>query len=187
MGNELMSDATTRSPFSRTRLPARPAVIVLIAIIVLAQVSTGFAQHISATGGGDASRVPIRPDASRGVGQFRDVRFRDAARQPQSPAAPRRENWSQRHPVLLGALIGAGTGLIVEHSNCGLSSCRGVVAGAFTGAGAWGGLIASAVHKRRMGQPVGWKIKAGLVGGAVGAALGAFLFCYGAGGCGGVS
>lgn len=129
----------------------------------------------------------VRWDVSRDGGLFRADALRETARQAQNAAVSSNEAWPTRHPVLLGTLIGAGTGLIIEQTYCGLSSCYGFVAAAVTGAGAYGGLVASAVHKAHFGQPVSRKTKVGLVAGAVGAVVGSFLFCYGMGGCGGVS
>jgi hypothetical protein len=55
------------------------------------------------------------------------------------------------------------------------------------GAGAWGGLVASALHKARAGEKVGVGTKIGIAAGAVGIIVLPLLACYGAGGCGGVS
>jgi len=150
------------------------ATVVLTVVMVLTSAGPAFAQQIGAVDGRD-------------VTLFRAVDFREVAARTQAPPATPREGWAARHPVLLGTLIGAGAGLIIEHNTCGVSSCNGLVAATFTGAGTWGGLIASAVHKKHQGQPVSRTTKIGLVLGAIGAGVGAFLYCYGAGGCGGVS
>ena len=106
----------------------------------------------------------------------------------QRPAPSSRGGWAARHPVLLGALIGAGVGSVWQAGACRGSSCNVGIAG-FVGAGsgAYGGLVVSAIQKARAQQPVERRTKIGLAVGAVGAAAGAFLACYGAGGCGGVS
>ena len=111
----------------------------------------------------------------------------DNSRQPQaSRASSRQESWAGKHPVLLGTLIGAGTGLVVESQGCG-STCYGLIAAPIAGAGAYGGLVASAIQKARAKEPISKSMKAGIFGGAIGAVLGSFLFCYGMGGCGGYS
>lgn len=56
-----------------------------------------------------------------------------------------------------------------------------------TGVGAWGGLIASAMHKARHKEKVGVGTKIGIAAGAVGLIVLPVLACYGAGGCGGSS
>jgi hypothetical protein len=43
------------------------------------------------------------------------------------------------------------------------------------------------IGKASKKEPVGRRKKAGIAAGAIGAVVGAFLACYGAGGCGGVS
>jgi hypothetical protein len=107
---------------------------------------------------------------------------------PSRPAASSSERWITRHPIVTGTLIGAGTGLIWQGALCSGPSCKpGTAALVGAGAGAYGGLIASAIHKARLKQPVGRKTKLGLVAGAIGAIAGSVLVCYGAGGCGGAS
>jgi hypothetical protein len=56
-----------------------------------------------------------------------------------------------------------------------------------TAVGAWGGLIASAVHRAHSGDRVGLGTKIGIVAGAVSLVVVSLLACYGAGGCGGFS
>jgi hypothetical protein len=62
---------------------------------------------------------------------------------------------------------------------------RVMLAGA--GVGAWGGLIADAIHKARAKEKVGIGQKIGIAAGAVAVIALPLLACYGAGGCGGVS
>ena len=115
--------------------------------------------------------------------------FRDAlALATQSSPAASRGTWVGRHPILLGTVIGASTGLVWQSAACSGSSCKpGVAALVGAGAGAYGGLIASAIGKAAKKQPVSRGTKIGIAAGAVSAVVGAFLACYGAGGCGGVS
>jgi hypothetical protein len=90
--------------------------------------------------------------------------------------------------VIVGTLIGTGVG-------AGLSQIEAIggvnhdpkVALVGAGVGAWGGLIASAVHKARTKQRVGVGTKIGIIAGAVGLIVVPVLACYGAGGCGGSS
>jgi hypothetical protein len=94
----------------------------------------------------------------------------------------------ERHPVILGALIGAGSGAALSRTRAlGGANHDPRVMLAGTGAGAWGGLVASAVHKARAREKVGVGAKMGIAAGAVGIFALPLLACYGAGGCGGVS
>jgi hypothetical protein len=112
----------------------------------------------------------------------------DAERLTSQATAPSQGRWSSRHPVLLGTLIGAGSGMLWQAASCRGPSCKVGVAGLVgAGAGAYTGLVVSAIHEAKQKQPVGKKTKIGIAAGAIGAAVGAFLACYGAGGCGGVS
>jgi len=104
-----------------------------------------------------------------------------------APARPR-GNWSGRHPVLLGTMIGAGSLGAWEAIACGGHSCHvGTAALVGAGAGAYGGVIASAIQRARRHEPVGRGRKIALVGGAVGGAVAVFVACFAAGGCGGAS
>jgi len=107
---------------------------------------------------------------------------------PGALSAAARQSWVGRHPVLTGALIGAGGGFAWQASACHGPSCKLCVATAVgAGVGAYGGLVVSAIRKARSKQPVGKGTKIVIAAGAIGAVAGAFLACYGAGGCGGVS
>jgi hypothetical protein len=93
-----------------------------------------------------------------------------------------------RHPVLLGAGIGAAGAAVWQASACKGSSCNvGTAALVGAGAGAYTGLVVSAWQSARAGRPVSRRAKIGLAVGAIGAVAGGWLACYGAGGCGGVS
>lgn len=121
------------------------------------------------------------------VGPRRRVAAGDSVAQRSSPSSPR-GGWVARHQVLLGTLIGAGVGSAWQAGTCRGSSCNVGIAGLVgAGSGAYAGLIVSAIQKARRQQPVDRRTKVGIAAGAVGAAAGAFLACYGAGGCGGVS
>ena len=111
------------------------------------------------------------------------------ARLAQSPAltAPRRSPLG-RHPVLIGTVIGAGGAAVWQASACGGSSCNtGAAALVGAGAGAYAGLVVSAVQRARAGRPVSRGVKMGLAAGAAAAVAGSWLACYGSGGCGGAS
>jgi hypothetical protein len=129
--------------------------------------------------------VPAALDRLK-VGPRRRVAAGDSVAQ-RSSSSPR-GGWVARHPVLLGTLIGAGVGSVWQAGTCRGSSCNVGIAGLVgAGSGAYAGLIVSATQKARRQQPVDRRTKIGIAAGAVGAAAGAFLACYGAGGCGGVS
>jgi hypothetical protein len=90
-----------------------------------------------------------------------------------------REPWVFRHLVLVGTLVGVGAGGViaanVQHGE------PAIVLGGAVG-GAYAGLIASAVHKARRGEPVGRKTKFGIVAGAIGAGAASLLLVKGLGG-----
>lgn len=103
-------------------------------------------------------------------------------------AAPAQPGWATRHPVLVGMVAGTVVG-------AGLSQVDAIggrnhdirVAFVGTAVGAWGGLVASAVHKARTGQRVGTGTRIGIVAGAVAMVVVPLVACYAAGGCGGTS
>jgi hypothetical protein len=88
------------------------------------------------------------------------------------------ENWVFRHLVLVGTLVGTGAGGIVA-ANAGYGHSAIILGG--TAAGAYGGLVASAIHKARTDQPVGEKTKIGIVLGAIGIAIGSLVVVSGYG------
>ena len=91
------------------------------------------------------------------VGSLREAARREGARLAAMPQArssaqpvPQNRNWVARHPVLFGALAGAGVGLgFAATSGCESSSdytCGGIAlffAGTGAGLGAVGGLVVS--------------------------------------------
>jgi hypothetical protein len=91
----------------------------------------------------------------------------------------RPENWILRHLVLFGTLVGTGTGGVIA-ANVQRGEPAIIAAGAV--GGAYGGLIASAVHKARHGEPVGRKTKFGIVIGAIGAGIASLVVLQGLGG-----
>lgn len=169
-----MDDTRIGMPRSRWSSRQRRAVVAMAAML-FGGWSFVFAQDGVRPGAHGIDEVPAFAPASTplasaaGDGFLIGAKWTEAARQPQNAAVSSQEGWITRHPVLLRTLIGAGTGLIIEQTYCGLSSCNGLVAIAVTGAEAYGGLVASAVHKAHLGQPVSRKMKVGLVAGAVGA------------------
>jgi hypothetical protein len=126
--------------------------------------------QIAAPGREGQGRTKANEDDGGGVLQ-RALR-REVARAVQNPAtAPvtaNDESWPVRHPVILGTLIGVPVGLVIQGKNC--SDCW-FLTGATAGAGAYGGLIASAIHKARRRQPISASTKAGLVAGTIASVL----------------
>jgi hypothetical protein len=105
-----------------------------------------------------------------------------------SGPAPKAESWIVRHPVITGTLIGTGVGLALSRVDAiGGANHDPRVGLIGAGAGAWGGLVASAVRKARAKEKVGIGTKIGIAAGAVGIIVLPVLACYGAGGCGGAS
>jgi len=103
--------------------------------------------------------APARVGASdqHPVGSLREAARQEGARLATMPQArssaqplPQNKNWVARHPVLFGALAGAGVGLgFAAASDCQSSSdytCTGIAlffAGTGAGLGAAGGLVVS--------------------------------------------
>lgn len=97
--------------------------------------------------------LPLSSFSYSGSGVIRDAIARVTVRlapgstavQLSTPAIGR--SWPARHPVLLGALIGAGAGVIIDSAVCGWGGggCGFTFGGA--GAGAFAGLLASARPK----------------------------------------
>jgi hypothetical protein len=103
-------------------------------------------------------------------------------------ASGQASHWFVRHPVLAGTLIGAGGGLALSRvDTIGGRNHDPRVALIGAGAGAWSGLVASAVRDARAGKRVGTGTRIGIAVGAVGLVVLPVLACYGAGGCGGTS
>lgn len=109
---------------------------------------------------------------------LRDAMAREVARVSQTGTPPSSQpvaarGWIARHPVQGGFWIGAAAGAVVGSVSCanapefaGLCMAGGLAAGG--GAGAYGGLVASAVSDRRHGRPLSMKTKGGLVAGTAG-------------------
>jgi hypothetical protein len=185
-----MSQMCHSATRTRTKGSAgQPAAILMIAASLLAYGGTAFAQDaaaavISDVGGTVARSADEAPlhTAVRRVGE----------RLAQSPAlipqTQQPSSWVVRHPVITGTLIGAGGGAALSRTQAfgGVNhDPRVVLLGA--GAGAWGGLVARAVHKARAKEKVGVGMKIGIAAGAIAIGVLPLLACYGAGGCGGVS
>ncbi len=84
--------------------------LVALAVCVLITPAAGLAQ----------TRAGIRELADSQIGRLADwrteeLRYRAAARPPALPQQPaKKRSWPGRHPVLFGALVGAGAGLAIE-------------------------------------------------------------------------
>jgi hypothetical protein len=158
----------------RTEAHSRPpAAIVLMAAAFIACASSASAQPDG----------PMLASARREAARL----THHAAADSQAAAAPS-PNWVVRHPVVTGALVGTGVGLVLSRVDA-IGGYNHDPRVALIGAavGAYGGFVASAVHKRRTGQRVSVSTKIGIVAGAVAAIVLPLLACYGAGGCGGTS
>ena len=89
------------------------------------------------------------------------------------------ENWVSRHLVLVGTLAGTAGGGVVA-INVGRGEPAIILGGA--AAGAYGGLIASAIHNARRDRPVGRRTKMGIALGAIGIGVAALVVASGLGG-----
>lgn len=106
----------------------------------------------------------------------------------QQSTARANANWFARHPVVVGTLIGAGGGAVLSRVDAiGGANHDPAVILVGAGAGAWGGLVASAIQKSRAKKPVSRGTKIGILAGAVALVIVPVVACYGAGGCGGSS
>jgi hypothetical protein len=166
---------------------SRPVVILVIAASLIACGNTAFAQDSTAGAISDIGGI-VAPTADEGP--LHAAIRRAGAQLAQSPAlTPQAQpNWVVRHPVITGTMIGAGAGAVLSRTQAvgGYNhDPRVMLVGA--GAGAWGGLVAGAIHKARAKEKVGVGTKIGIAVGAVGMIVLPWLACYGAGGCGGVS
>jgi hypothetical protein len=177
---------------------------VVTGVLVVMQLGQGavFAQHAPTRGDEREALVSVPRDpfavdfgaralsdrADAAAALRRPAVFRDALARATQPSTSSRGNWASRHPILLGTAIGASGALVWQAASCKGSSCKpGTAALVGAGAGAYGGLIASAIGKAAKKEPVSRGTKIGIAAGAIGAVVGVLLACYGAGGCGGVS
>ena len=176
----------------RMQLSARRgAALAIMTVSILAMGGVASAQPSLAPGIGEVDRTVGR---SADEGPLHAAVRREGARLAQNPASDpqtvKKQNsgWIVRHPVLAGTLIGtAGGAALSRVDTIGGTNHDSRVALIGAGAGAWAGLIASAVHKARAKERVGAGTKIGIAAGAVGLIVLPALACYGAGGCGGSS
>lgn len=97
----------------------------------------------------------------------------------QTPRPHADEPWVVRHPVLTGALIGTATGAVLSRTDTvGGFNHDPKVALLGTGIGAWGGLIGSAIHKKRAHERVSAGHKLGIIAGVVGLIAWPAMICY---------
>jgi hypothetical protein len=169
---------------------ARAAIAIMTASL-LAMGSTASAEGSLVPGPGDGGGTVVR---NADGGPLHAAVRREGARLAQNAVPdPQTVNkqepgWIVRQPVLVGTLIGTAGGAALSRVDTigGMNhDSRVAIIGA--GAGAWAGLIASAVHKARSKEKVGVGTKIGIAAGAVGLIVLPVLACYGAGGCGGSS
>jgi len=155
---------------------------VTLSILVLAGSSSlAFAQQNTATRvtvtapGGDVATIGLSAAVAR-----EGLRLALAA-----PQTASRASWPGRHPILLGTMIGAGTGLALSRTQMFGGYDRDprlALAGA--GVGAWAGLAVSAIQDRRAGRKVSPGRKIGILAGAAAIVVVPLITCYAAGGCG---
>jgi hypothetical protein len=156
------------------------AAILCMALLLLLDASPVSAQNGPAidparVGGHVVGRVDDGPLAAA-------VRRAGEALGQSSGPVPEEDRWIVRHPVLVGTLIGTGAGLALSRVDAiGGANHDPRVALIGAGAGAWGGLVASAVHKSRAKKKVGIGTKIGIASGAVALIVLPVLACYGAG------
>lgn len=165
----------------------QPAAIVVVLATLLACGTAVRAQGDPPAGPSESGAAVVR---FAGEGPLHAaVRFeKTRLAQGSGQTAPSGGHWVVRHPVIVGTLIGTGAGAALSRTRAlGGVNHDPKVALLGAGAGAWGGLIASAVHKARAGDRVGRGTKIGIVAGAAALAVLPLLACYGAGGCGGSS
>jgi hypothetical protein len=166
-------------------------VIGLIALSVIAHGSAAAAQQRLVEGPGGRNRIVVRTadeEPLRSAVRRLGVTMAQSSAPASHAPAQQNPDWLGRHPVLAGTLIGTGAGLALSRVDAiGGANHDPKVALIGAGAGAWSGVIASAVQKARAGKKVGAGTKIGIVSGAVALIVLPVLACYGAGGCGGVS
>lgn len=183
-----MRDEPTRTRTKRATCPSVAAIVLLTASLVTC------ASAASAQGSTPPSttEAPRTAAPTAGEAPLYAAMLREATRLAQSPVprpSPEQEHsWVVRHPVLVGTLIGTAGGAVLARTRAvggANHDPRVILLG--TGVGAWGGLIASAVHKAHAKEKVGVGTKIGIAAGAISLVVLPLLACYGAGGCGGVS
>ncbi len=160
-------------------------VFTMVALIACGRTASGQGSPPAGLSNGGATLVRMADE-----GPLHAAVRREVPRLVQGSAQVSQQNpsWTVRHPVIVGTLIGTGVGAALSRSEAiGGSNHDPKVALLGAGVGAWGGLIASAVHKARTNEKVGVGTKIGIVAGAIGLVVVPLLACYGAGGCGGVS
>ena len=129
------------------------AIVVTMASLIAPE-GTAFAEDRMAAGPGDAGRSFA---SIVGEGPLSAAARREGARLAQSPApVTRQRNWIARHPVIVGTLIGTGVGVGLSRTDAmGGRNHDLKVALLGTGGGAFAGLVASVVQKRRANEEVG--------------------------------
>jgi hypothetical protein len=178
-----------RDRSTRTYLKAwsgLPAAMLFMALLLITGPGTAAADDLPAVGHREVSgQVAV----STGHGLVSLMARQTGTPQAESAGtAQKPKSWVARHPVIVGTLIGTGAGFALSRVDAiGGANHDPRVALIGAGAGAWGGLVASAVQKVRAKEKVGLGRKIGIAAGAVGLIALPVLACYGAGGCGGVS
>ena len=183
-----MSKCVTHYFQRRTKESAgRPAVILVIAASLIACGSTASARSSTAEVASDIEGIVV-PTAQEGP--LHAAARRAGAQLAQSPAP------IQQAQAKVDRAASSNHGYN-DRGRCRRGPFPYQTAGGYNhdprvalvgaGAGAWGGLVAGAIHKARAQEKVGVGTKIGIAVGAVGMVVLPLLACYGAGGCGGVS
>jgi hypothetical protein len=137
----------------------------------------------------DGARAPATVESPLQAAVLREgVRLAQSFAAAPATSAAQPGHWAARHPVVVGLVIGTAGGAVLSQTRTvggANHEPRVMLIGA--AAGAWGGLIASAVQRARAGEPVGRGAKIAIAAGAIGLVVLPVLACYGAGGCGGTS
>lgn len=109
---------------------------------------------ITVGGSGPISAQPLfSPDALARAIEHSEEPSPFSSRPSQSDQAPQvdRPNWPTRHPILTGAVIGFGAGVIVGVASCSDCGPGAALLGPFgVPVGAWTGLVASRVRKAHL-------------------------------------
>lgn len=141
-------------------------VVAVVLVWLLLSPSAGLAQVPSANDSRGIGRTPLRtlpniPEATMAPSRGPRLTFTVSPRSSEPQSAPQR-SWAGRHPVLVGAIVGAGIGGVArgkllglrydtcvydsETTGCGAAS-SGIGAGIGAGVGALAGLIVSLARR----------------------------------------
>jgi len=159
MEDDLMCYTTARRRFTTKRFARQPAVVALIASLIAHETPALLAQRAAEGETREVAGTVVDAENADHVRPafLRELTIREAVHLAQSsvpvavPSVPKR-SWASRHPVVLGTLIGVGGVSVLAAAHQGNESgdimAMELLVGA--GAGALGGLIASASQKAKL-------------------------------------